>query len=115
MTSQMTLGEKIRFLRERKNLKQKELAIELGVAQQTLSHYEKGRIEPDYGILLNLAEIFDVSVDYLLGRNDDPFAIKAVKAVSFDDKLIDISALSPEMQQLVRKMVEEVQQAKRQK
>jgi transcriptional regulator with XRE-family HTH domain len=62
----LTLCEKIRFLRERKNLKQKEFAEILKIAQQTLSHYEKGRLVPDIETCKKIAYYFNVSLDELL-------------------------------------------------
>lgn len=46
----------------------KELGIEIGVAESTISQYETGKRQPDYETLLKLSEYFGVSVDYLLGR-----------------------------------------------
>ena len=46
----------------------KELGMEIGVAESTVSQYETGKRQPDYETLLKLSEYFGVSVDYLLGR-----------------------------------------------
>lgn len=58
----------IRALREDRDLKQRELAMILGVAQNTYSQYENGVIEWTAPLLIKLAEYYGVSVDYLLGR-----------------------------------------------
>ena len=46
--------------------------MELGMSQNTISRYETGAREADYKTLLNFAEYFNVTVDYLLGRTDNP-------------------------------------------
>ncbi|WP_034757852.1 helix-turn-helix domain-containing protein [Rossellomorea vietnamensis] len=51
---------------------QEEVAGRIGISRARYSHYENGRSEPDTEILNKLADYYDVSVDYLLGRTDDP-------------------------------------------
>lgn len=60
-----------RLLEQRKfyNLTQRELADKLNIAQPSYIRYEKGLAEPTLKNLVKLADIFDVSVDYLLGRD----------------------------------------------
>lgn len=57
-------------LRTTCRLSQKDLSKELNISQQSIIQYEQGIIEPDLSILLKLATLFDVSIDYLLGRTD---------------------------------------------
>lgn len=64
----MDVGDRIRILRERKGLSQKHLAYKLGMPNQSLSNYERGYREPPADVLKKLADFFEVSVDYLLGR-----------------------------------------------
>ena len=59
------------YLRTTNNLTQKQLADLLNIERSTLSSYEIGRRYPDAHILVKLADTFDVSVDYLLGREND--------------------------------------------
>ncbi|MGG1249937.1 helix-turn-helix transcriptional regulator [Brevibacillus agri] len=68
----MAYGERISELRTRLKLTQDELAKRLGITRAALSHYEKDRREPDYATLQKIADFFEVQVDYLLGRTDDP-------------------------------------------
>lgn len=58
---------RIRFLRVQKAMKQEELAKVIHVSQSSLSGYENERFEPDRKTLIELADFFGVSVDYLLG------------------------------------------------
>jgi len=62
----------IRSLREDNDYRQRELAALLNVSQNTYSQYENGVIELTAETLLRLADFYDVSVDYLLGRTDNP-------------------------------------------
>lgn len=68
------MANKIKELRKKKGLTQKELSSLIGVSQNTLSYWENGVYDIDTKSLQRLAAIFDVSVDYLLGKDlsDDP-------------------------------------------
>ncbi len=65
-------GDRIAFLREKHRLTQEQLSGKIGISRATLSHYEKNRREPDYETLNKIADFFNVSIDYLLGRTNDP-------------------------------------------
>ena len=60
--------EAIRTLREERGLSQAQVAAILGVAQNTYSQYETGKIEWTAPVLLRLADYYQVSVDFLLDR-----------------------------------------------
>ncbi|MEG1397000.1 MAG: helix-turn-helix transcriptional regulator [Oscillospiraceae bacterium] len=66
------LYDNIRNLREDGNLKQADVAKILNMAQNTYSQYETGKIEWTAPVLIRLADFYDVSVDYLLNRTDNP-------------------------------------------
>ena len=61
----------ITLLRKEKGVTQKEAAAKLGVSQALLSHYEKGIRECGLEFIVRLADYYDVSCDYLLGRSAD--------------------------------------------
>lgn len=63
---------RLKFLREKKGLTQQRLAIELNMNQNTVSRYESGKRQADYNTLIKIADYFDVSLDYLLERTDNP-------------------------------------------
>lgn len=66
-----TFGERLRALRVKHSLRQKDVAERLGISESAYGYYEQGRREPSQEVLIKLAEIFDVSIDYLLtGRTD---------------------------------------------
>jgi len=54
-------------LREEKDMRQNELAAEIGIKSNNISKYEKGLSQPPIATLIKMAEYFEVSVDYLLG------------------------------------------------
>ena len=62
--------ERIRNLREHHNYTQKKIAELLHVSQATYSRYESGALDIPIQALILLADIYGVSVDYLLGRSD---------------------------------------------
>ncbi|RED34709.1 helix-turn-helix domain-containing protein [Paenibacillus sp. VMFN-D1] len=66
------LGDRIKYLRERKKLVQKELAEKAGLTIVQLSRYETNDRKPDPDTLKRLADILETSGDYLLGRTSDP-------------------------------------------
>lgn len=60
----------LRLLREEKGLSQQRLADMLNISQQAIFKYEKTANEPDISTLIRLSQIFDVSVDYLIGNSE---------------------------------------------
>lgn len=68
----MLLSQRLKELRNRKGLSQSALADILGRTQQAIGKWEVGKAEPDGATLSKLASFFNVSVDYLLGRTDQP-------------------------------------------
>ncbi len=63
---------RLRELRKKHKLSQLKLAMDLGLNQNSISRYESGEREADYATLICLADYFNVSIDYLLGRTDNP-------------------------------------------
>lgn len=63
---------RIRDLREDNDLTQAQMGKLLSCSQRVYSNYERGDIDIPTAILLKLADHYDVSVDYLLGRTDNP-------------------------------------------
>ena len=64
--------KRIRDLREDHDLKQQDIAEYLQCSQVCYSHYENGRRDVPTDVLIKLADYYDVSIDYLLGRTDNP-------------------------------------------
>lgn len=64
------LSERIKSLRKEHNMTQSELGKILGIGKTTISMYENGNSNPDDDLKQKIADYFNVSVDYLLGRSD---------------------------------------------
>ena len=62
----------MKILRQRRHISQLKLAMDLNMNQNSISRYENGEREADYATLIRFADYFDVSIDYLLGRTDNP-------------------------------------------
>lgn len=67
---------RIRDLREDRDLRQIDVANATGIDQKTLSNYETGKTNPDSYSLIKLADFFGVSIDYLVGRIACPISNK---------------------------------------
>ena len=65
-------SERLKIARERKNLKQTQVRDRTGIHNKTLSGYERGISQPDLQTLIRLADLYEVSIDYLVGRTDNP-------------------------------------------
>lgn len=65
-------GERIRALRESMNFSQVKFAETFGIGQSSVVRYEKGKASPSLELLVRIADYYDVSLDYVLGRTDNP-------------------------------------------
>ena len=63
---------RLKFLREKKKISQLKLAMDLNMNQNSISRYENGQRQADYETLIAFADYFDVSIDYLLERTENP-------------------------------------------
>ena len=67
-----SFSDNLKALRKLKNCTQKQIATLLGVNERTYRRYESGELEPNHQSTIKLADYFEVSTDYLLGRSEDP-------------------------------------------
>ena len=63
---------RLKDLRKNRKISQLKLAMDLDMNQNSISRYENGEREADYATLIKFADYFDVSIDYLLERTDNP-------------------------------------------
>ena len=64
--------ERLKDLRKNNNVTQKQLAFDISLSERNYQSLEYGNVKPSYETLIKLADYFDVSLDYLVGRSDDP-------------------------------------------
>lgn len=66
------MTNRVKELRTGRRIRQIDFAAAMGVNQSAVSNWETGRNEPDNNMLCKIADYFGVSVDYVIGRTDDP-------------------------------------------
>lgn len=101
---------RLKELREATGLSQYSFAKQFGVAQSTVGSWEAGKREPNFATAQRLADFFNVSVDYLLGRTDEANSVSNIRVadehnqtITLDDdalELIDSLRSRPEMKML---------------
>lgn len=85
----MTFGERLKELRKKRSLTQSQLGARLNVTKASISGYENDTRSPDRETLVKIAEIFNVSTDYLLGRTEDKEKAPTLIAAHLDDDLTE--------------------------
>lgn len=95
--SYCNFGEILKTLRKNNNLTQKELGSYLGLSKAVVSKYENGIGYPAFDILINIAEYFGVTTDYLLGVANG--------------KTVDVSALTESQIDSIHKLIAEFKKA----
>lgn len=112
------LGDRLKELRKDKNITQKELSKVLNIQNTTLSQYENGINEPNDEMKIKIADYFNVTVDYLLGRTN----IRQINSViekeanQFGNEIIEIyrkkgkiekdEKITPEQRERILKEIE---------
>lgn len=66
----ISFKERLKELRTERNITQQELGKLVNMSKMAISHWEKGHSEPSISQLIILSNYFEVSVDYLIGKND---------------------------------------------
>lgn len=109
------LGGRLKKLRNSKKITQEELGKKVNVTKVSISGYENGNRSPDTDTLQKIADFFDVSTDYLLGRSDNPELNDSIdqKDKSFFTSKIatefpDIDLMFKDMESLTAEQMEEV-------
>ena len=101
------IGQRIRDLRKQKRMSQTELAKSAGVSQTTVTAWETGKAEPSSSAVARLADIFNVTTDYLLGRPNKQETKKDDVELSDDDVIMTWQGkpLSDEDRELIRRIM----------
>jgi transcriptional regulator with XRE-family HTH domain len=97
----MNFANNLKQLRIRRNLTQKEFAKLMNIAPSTITMYEIGQREPNFELLDKIATYFDVSTDYLLGRDIIP---NSEKDDELELMLNKIQAMQSELDELKYKI-----------
>lgn len=111
----MKLKENLKFLRKKAGMTQAELAKKLHVKQYNISDYEIGRIEPSIATLTKIADVFQVSIDFLVGRRVKDTSLQDESLEAFDesnkcDKYIlrlneNMKSLTPDQKKAITDLV----------
>ncbi len=67
---QLLFATNLKALREAQNLRQSDLAEKLNTTQRKISYWESGKFEPDLENLWKIADLFEISIDELIGRKE---------------------------------------------
>lgn len=78
-------SDRLKLLRKERKITQKELAEIINLSSGAIAMYETGNRTPDKEVLSAIADFFDVSLDYLLGRTDERSPADKIKAAISDD------------------------------
>lgn len=109
-------ANRLKIERENKGLSQVDLADRLGVSKQTIYKYEKGIAIPSVDTLVEIANIFDCSMDYLFGRTDKRSV--AIVEVEHEGKIAKVGVPKDqahrisEIEQEVHKLLNEINKIK---
>jgi transcriptional regulator with XRE-family HTH domain len=98
------LGQRLSHLRKKAKMRQVDIANNIGIARTTYAMYEQDKREPDFETLQKIADIFEVSIDYLLGRTDAPTPGKYEENENLF--FFDLEGLSDEDIEAVKKHIE---------
>ena len=97
---------RMKLLREQHNLNQTEVAKVLNISRQAYNFYENEKRDPDTSMLIRIADFYNVSLDYLLGRTNDPSPLVKEKTPSYQEEVLrDIEDITPEMASEVRQFI----------
>lgn len=96
------VGQRIKQLRDKEGLTQKDLAKQLDIKPRTLGFYETGDRNPPIDILKKLAVFFDVSMDYLLGITDIPNLYKEKEIIEKQKEEMNEYFTIEELEEFIR-------------
>lgn len=90
--------DNLRKIREKKNITQTKLSVDIEVSQELISHYETGKSKPNIETLIKLTEYFNCSTDFLLERTNNPATVKDLnkKDIEINNIIDKYNSLSAE-------------------
>lgn len=96
----MNLGDNMMLLRKKRGFSQAELGKKIGTSGDVIGRYERGDIKPSIDVVEKIADVLDVSIDYLIGKSKIEFDSQAVK------RLEDISNLPDDNKNFVINLID---------
>ena len=96
----MNFGENLSFIRKKKGLSQDDLAKKVGIISVTFGRYERNEIKPSIEVAGKIAEVLDVSLDYLAGNSN------AILEKSLVKKITAIQELPTEQKDIVTALLD---------
>lgn len=96
----MNLGDNMMLLRKKKGFSQAELGKKIGTSGDVIGRYERGDIKPSIDVVEKIADVLDVSIDYLIGKSKIELDSQAVK------RLEDISSLPDDNKNFVIHLID---------
>jgi transcriptional regulator with XRE-family HTH domain len=105
---QMTIGEKIRKLRKEKGWSQNQLAQKIDINTRNISLYESGKATPSSETVQKLANLFNVSTDYLFNDEPENIASMGIKDKSLISLFEEIDKMTEDEKNAIRIFVEAI-------
>ena len=98
----------LKTLREKKNITQIKLSVDIGLSQEIISHYEIGQSKPNIENLIKIADYFHCSTDYLLNRTNIPNVIENVNTsdIEISDIVTKYKSLNPSNKESFKSYIE---------
>ena len=97
---------RLREVRKRENLTQRQVAKDLNCNYSTWSNWEQGMREPPYTVLVSIADYFEVSLDWLLGRTSEPGAALTTERPAVSEDVIAAGVALRDMVFAVRRLID---------
>lgn len=109
----MIQGLRLKELRIERNLTQKEIAVKLGLTAHNIGDWERGKAEPSAFWLTKLADFFECSIDYLLGREDDFGVLQNITAEEYEQgarytKMVSVTPDEEEVFDKIKEVLAEI-------
>ena len=105
--STKSFGYRLASLRSEKGLTGKQLGELVGANKSIVAQWESGRNYPNNEKLIKLADIFGVTIDYLMGRTDSKQSINVLTAKG--EEVVDLSNFTQEQQDLIKSLIKQFQ------
>ena len=99
------IGDRILSLRKQNNLSQQDVADKIGSSKAQLSRYESKGVQPPADVISNLAELFNVSTDYLIRGENSEIARQSIHNAELLNQFTKVSSLPESEQNTILKVV----------